>query len=304
MSVVDIILVNWNSGDYLRSCLNILSESEWNCKNTRIFVVDNASTDGSDEGLPSEKLKIASVSNEKNKGFGAACNQAAVLGDSKYILFLNLDVEVNRHTVSESIRYMDDHPGTAVMGCKQLDEEGRIRPSCSRYFVFRRAMNELLGLSFMFPKKFRHSTLMKDWDHRDSRFVDNVMGAYYLVRRDDFEKAGGFDERYFVYMEDVDLSYTISKSGKRIFYNSDISILHYGNVTTSSVLGYRLFLGNQSRLRYAGKHWSFPAYFIYALSLFTIGFLVRVLHALSRRSTGQLISVFDAYAYHFRMKRK
>jgi len=296
--MVDIILVNWNSGDFLRSCLNILSESDWNCRNSRIFVVDNNSNDDSLERLPTDKLRITTIQNKKNRGFGAACNQAAEQGKSELILLLNLDVEVNENTILDSIRFMNDHSEVSVMGCKHIDSEGRIALSCSRYFTLPRAMNEITGLSFLFPKTFKHSTLMKDWDHKESRFVDNVMGAYYLVRRETFYQAGRFDERYFVYLEDVDLSLAILRNGGKVFYNSDISILHYGNATTSSVLGYRLFLGNQSRLRYARKHWPGIKYFVYAFSLFTIGFIVRIFFALVRLDLKQLISVFEAYSYH------
>lgn len=305
MSTVDIILVNWNSGDYLRSCLNILSKSDWNCKESGVFVVDNASTDNSLNELPLDHLKITIIENRENRGFGAACNQAAKRGKSEFVLFLNVDVEVSENTISESINFMRNHPDVSVMGCKHLDSGGGVKISCSRYFVFRRAINEILGLSFLFPKIFKHSTLMKDWDHHESRFVDNVMGAYYLIRRDSLERAGHFDERFFVYMEDVDLSYCVSKNGGGIFYNSEIPILHYGNVTTSSVIGYRLYLGNRSRLAYARKHWSPVQYYIYAALLFSIGFLVRILHAVSKFSIKQLISVFEAYSYHlFKRKQK
>ncbi len=238
-------------------------------------------------------------------GFGAACNQAAEQGNSEFILFLNLDVVVNENTIQDSLRFMNDQPEVSVMGCKHLDSEGRIALSCSRHFTFRRAMNELSGLSFLFPKTFVHSTLMKDWDHKESRFVDNVMGAYYLVRREAFDQAGRFDERYFVYLEDVDLSLAIVRNGGKVYYNSDISILHYGNATTSSVLGYRLFLGNQSRLRYARKHWPGIKYFVYAFSLFTIGFTVRIFFALIRLDIKQFFSIFEAYSYHlFKRKQK
>jgi len=304
MSKVDIILVNWNSGNYLRSCLNLLSHSAWNRINAQVYIVDNASDDDSMERLPSDLLQITCIQNKKNAGFGAACNQAAKIGRSEYILFLNLDVEVSESTIKESIVYMDANLNVSVMGCRQVGKEGRVHPSCSRYFTFPRAMNELFGLSFFFPKTFRHATLMKDWDHNESRMVDNVMGSYYLVRRNDFERAGGFDERFFVYLEDIDLSLSISKQGGHIFYNNDISIIHHGNATTSSVLGYRLFLANQSRLRYAWKHWSKFYYLIYGFSLFTLGFFIRFVFTIGKFGLKQVASVFEAYAYHLKIKKR
>jgi N-acetylglucosaminyl-diphospho-decaprenol L-rhamnosyltransferase len=163
MSKLDIVLVNWNSGDYLRTCLELLSQSPWNQKNTRVFIVDNASKDDSMERLPSDKLQVHCLKNKKNAGFGAACNQAAAIGRSEYILFLNLDVEVSERIMEESISFMADNQEVTVMGCRQTDQEGRVNASCSRYFTFPRAMNEMLGLSFLFPKTFKHATLMKDW---------------------------------------------------------------------------------------------------------------------------------------------
>ena len=145
---------------------------------------------------------------------------------------------------------------------------------------------------------------MKDWDHKGSRDVDNVMGAYYLIRRDAFEKARGFDERFFVYLEDVDLSLRIMQNGGRVYYNSDISIIHHGQGTTSSVVGYRLYLGNQSRLAYAKKHWSIPGFILYLISLFTIGFLVRIFRSLIKWDIVEIKSVFETYAYHLGMKKK
>lgn len=301
--MVDVILVNWNSGEYLKECLRLLSKSEWNRQNCKIFIIDNGSQDNSLSKLPDTILNIEIIKESTNLGFGAACNVGIKLGVNEYVLMLNVDIELKNDTIQKSIKFLEDHIEIDVLGIRHTDSEGRTKTSCSRYFKFSRALNELSGLSFLFPNIFKHATLMKDWDHENSTEVENVMGAYYLVRRSTLNAVGLFDERFFVYMEDVDLSLRVKNNGGKIYYNSELSVVHHGNVTTNSVKGYRLYLGNRSRLKYARKYWPFWKFFCYKFLLLTIGFVVRFIHALIKLKPAECLEVIEAYSY-FVIKNK
>ena len=130
-----------------------------------------------------------------------------------------------------------------------------------------------MGLSKIAPKIFHPGVLMTDWDHKESRKVDQVMGAFMFMRNSIFEKLGYFDERFFVYYEELDFSKRLAQLGGTSFYNSDIKAIHIGGGTTNNVKTFRLFLNLSSRLQYAKKHFSFGGYsFVWFCTFFIESF--------------------------------
>jgi N-acetylglucosaminyl-diphospho-decaprenol L-rhamnosyltransferase len=254
MALLNIIIINWNAGDLLFNCINSVLGSDLSSESYSIYVIDNNSTDNSLALIENISPNVHVFESKVNLGFGKACNYGAKMEDSEYLLFLNPDTMIGEHTLKESIDYLNRNPGVTVLGCKHLDENGNIKPSCSRFPTFRNSLNDIFGISKIFPKKFKSAALMTDWDHSESRFVDQVMGAYFLIRRKNFDLLNGFDEQFFIYYEDSDLARRVTENGGSVYYNSQISIFHAGMGTTNKVKDLRLFYSLSSQFKYHKKY--------------------------------------------------
>jgi GT2 family glycosyltransferase len=274
--MIDIVIVNWNSHDFLRKCVDSIFNSIQSDLISDVIIIDNNSTDDSLQMLPiNAKIKV--IKNTENVGFARACNQGFKLSQSNYILLLNPDAVLLDNTIYTSFDYMEKHHDVDVLGCQLLNESNHITPTCARFPKPINFVYHSLGLSKIWPNVFHPPTLMTDWDHKESRFVDQVMGAYMFMRKSVFEKAGYFDERFFVYFEELDFSLSLKQAGGKSFYHSGIQAIHTGMGTTESVKAFRLFLSLSSRLKYAKKHFSMFGFFTVALFTYTIEFLMRFL---------------------------
>jgi N-acetylglucosaminyl-diphospho-decaprenol L-rhamnosyltransferase len=272
--MVDIVIVNWNSGDLLKKCVESILASDSIDSVSQILIVDNHSKDHSISLLPEHK-SIKLMLNKSNLGFAKACNQGFLKSRADYVLLLNPDTLLFKETLRGCVDYMEANPNTGIMGCQLLDEAGNITSSCAR---FPRAIDFVVhgtGLSRFFPGVFRPATLMTDWNHEQSKMVDQVMGAFMFMRSNVFEQIGYFDERYFVYFEELDFSLRYKKAGGNIYYNTQVKAVHSGMGTTSQVKAFRLFLNLRSRLKYARKHFSFFGFVAVYLSTFTIELVSR-----------------------------
>jgi len=268
MNKLSIIIINWNSGNLLANCVNSVLNSDIETINFEIIIVDNASVDSSLMNIPVNS-QIQIIKNKTNIGFGAACNMAFKEGVSEYYLLLNPDTEVFNSTLKDSVQFMDVNPEISVLGIKQVDQNGNVKISCSRFPKVRNFFNDILGLSKFFPKIFKPATLMRDWDHKNSAYVDQVMGAFMLIRNKNLKKVGFMDTRFFVYFEDLDLSKRIKDTGGKIYYHSGIEVYHYGGGTSENVKAHRLFYSLRSRLLYGKKHFNFvDILFLHFLTLF------------------------------------
>lgn len=275
--MIDIVIVNWNGGTLIQDCIRSLQELKkiLNCFN--VIVVDNASHDGSLQFLSSQK-DISFIQNSKNEGFGRACNQGAKQGKSEFILFLNPDTQVNYDIFSPLLAYMQqvNNSNVGLCGVKLVDENGLVARSCARFPSLLSAIVHSLGLDRM--AKFQSSGIhMVEWDHLYSREVDHVIGAFYLIRRKLFDNLHGFDESFFVYYEDLDLSRRVTNAGYSINYLSEISAKHIGGGTTEKAKALRTFLTMRSRLVYAQKHFKALQFMFYLPFALVCEPLIRIL---------------------------
>lgn len=252
---IDIVVVNWNAGDLLKRCLESVLAGEAQHLLHTIVLVDNASSDDSLSRVPADN-RIKVIRNEVNKGFAFACNQGIEICNSEYVVMVNPDVVLERNTLRLSYEFMQANTNVDVMGCRQVDDNQKIQPSCSRFPTPGRFWNDALGLSKLLPGMFKPASLMTDWDHRSSGFVDQIIGSYMFIRRKALEKTGHFDTRFFVYYEELDLSKRLAEAGGKSYYNSDIQLVHSCNGTTEKVKAFRLFLSLNSRMLYSQKHFS------------------------------------------------
>ncbi len=294
---LSIIIVNWNSGAQLRECLESVARSRmdsWRLES--VVVVDNASADGSLAGIGEAGLPLRVLTNSANRGFAAACNQGARESRADYLLFLNPDCRVEPDAIATVVGFLErpENHRAAVAGARLLDEDGRTWRCCARAPRPGDFLKKAAGLDALLPRV--RTYLMREWDHEDSRRVDHVMGAFYLVRREVFEELGGFDERFFVYLEDLDFSVRAGRAGWDVFYIAEARVFHRGGGTSEQARADRLFYSLQSRLRYAAKHFGPVAALTVALVTLFWEPVPRLVRALVRRDAQEAGEVLRAYA--------
>ncbi len=230
---LSIIIVNYNVKEFLQNLLDsILKSSPQITK--QIIVVDNASDDGSVEMLREKFPGICLIENKKNVGFGAANNQALEISNGKFILLLNPDTIVQEDTFSILINFFNSHPEAGLVGCKVLNPDGTLQLACRRGFPGPwTSFTKVTGLSKLFPnsKLFARYNLTY-LDENQTYEVDAISGAFMLLKREVYEKVGGFDPQFFMYGEDLDLCYRIQQAGFKVYYVPDTQIIHYKGEST------------------------------------------------------------------------
>jgi GT2 family glycosyltransferase len=297
MGSVHIVIVNWNAGRYLRECLK--SIAPWRHPDLaleRVTVVDNGSSDGSAEGLEDVALPLEVVRNRANRGFAAACNQGAAGSAADYLLFLNPDTRLFADTLPAVVGFMDGDAarGFGVCGVQVVDERGAPAISCARFPTLRIVVGKMTGLHRLAPRLFPGHHLTPA-ETRHSGPVDQVIGAFFFVRRDLFGRLGGFDERYFIYYEEVDFALRAREAGMGTFFLREWHVMHAENVSTEQVPASRLYHSLRSRSRYAAVHWPRrQAWLLVALTL-SVELAARVGRAALRRRPGEIAQIGAAY---------
>jgi len=277
---VEIVIVNWNSRSLLRECVVALDRSTI-AERLSVCIVDNASTDGSADGLGTERVRATLLRNSENRGFAAACNQGARIGQAPLIFFLNPDVRIEPDTVERAVNYLTEpcNSRVGILGIQLLDANGTVWRSCARAPTMTMLLLRTMFLDRLCPQLvFPH--FLAEWDHRDTRPVDQVMGAALMIRRPLFEKLGGFDERFFVYYEDVDLCEAARKSGWNVTHFAGARAIHVGGGTTQAVRDRRLAYEIRSRLEYAAKHHGRTAAFLLGLFIVVLELPIRLVYAI------------------------
>jgi GT2 family glycosyltransferase len=264
ISDIAIVIVNWNSGEFLESCVDsiLMCFDEARC---RVVVVDNASTDGSLAAIEARDELIV-IKLDENVGFARACNiGAGVGGDAEFILFLNPDAAISSDTLKQVVAYMRSAQARTVgiCGVALVDAAGEVSRSCSRFPTLSRLVSSALGVDRFFPKL---GTTMRDWPHDEVRLVDQVIGAFFFVRQSVFKQLGGFDERFFVYYEEVDFSYRAKQCGWDSFFLGSVRAFHAGCGSSDVVKARRFFYSSRSKLIYSRKHFSFPSFLVILLA--------------------------------------
>lgn len=227
---------------------------------TEVIVVDNHSGDNSIEYLRPKFGSVTFFANKENIGFAKACNQGWTASKGKYILFLNPDTIIAEDCFQKCLRFFESHPEAGAIGAHMLDGRGRFLKESKRAFPSpRTSLFKLFGLSDLFPRsrvfsKYHLGHLDENKDHE----IDVLAGAFMMIKREVLEKVGSFDEDFFMYGEDVDLSYRIQGAGYRNYYIADNDIIHFkGESTRKGSLNYvKMFYAAMSlfvRKHYGGS---------------------------------------------------
>lgn len=297
LPILDIIIVNWNAGFLLEACLQSVARADQQgFVLSRIVVVDNGSTDGSLERIGGMPLPLVVMRNEDNRGFAAACNQGAEGSRADYLLFLNPDMVLEKESLSRAVAWMQSALGaaTGILGIQLLGEEGGVSRTCARFPKPCHFLSQMLGLYRLSPRLFPNHILSR-WNHRENRTVDHVIGAFFLIRHPLFEALQGFDERFFVYLEDLDLSLRANRAGWHSYYLAEARAQHKGGGTSEQVKALRIYYALQSRVLYGYRHFSRPAATALLAGTLTLEPLARMVRALSLRSPSTVLETIRAF---------
>lgn len=297
MGSLDVIVVNWNSGGALGRCLASLPGALGPpCVLERAVVVDNASTDGSHLSLPDTPFPVTTLCGGANIGFGAACNEGARGSAADYLLFLNPDVELGTGSIAAAVCFMDQgrNSRVGICGVKMFDSSGATTTSAARFPKPSTYLAEAFGLHRLAPRLIP-PRLLQPWELSRSGPVEQVVGAFFLIRRSLFLELGGFDESYFLYYEEVDLSRRALAAGFTSYYLAEAGAQHEGGVSSRKIPARRLYYSLSSRLLYSRRYFSPLGHRLVWLTTLTLEPVTRLVHAFLPGSAYTARDVLEAY---------
>ena len=222
MADLSIIIVNWNTKEFLLSCVRSVFENEQRI-NWEVIIVDNGSQDGSECEVKKAFPLVHLIQNEKNMGFAKAVNQGLQRASGRYILLLNPDTQMKGGAIGRLVSFMNSHLDTGVAGAQLLSSNGSKQNSIAN---FPSLATELLNkslLRWLSPKKFPG----KERIYSEPINVDSVIGACMMVRREAMEQVGLLDEDYFLFLEETDWCYRMKRAGWKIYHVPDAEVYHF-----------------------------------------------------------------------------
>jgi GT2 family glycosyltransferase len=280
---LSVIVVNYNVEHFLDQCLHSVRRANESCS-VETIIVDNASVDGSLTMLAAKYPEFQVVANTDNVGFSKANNQAIRIAKGEYVLLLNPDTVVAEDTFTKVIAFMDSHPEAGGLGTKMVDGKGRFLPESKRGLPTPAvAFYKIFGFSKIFPKSKRFGQYhLGNLSNDETNEVDILSGAFMLMRSAALDKVGLLDEDYFMYGEDIDLSYRIQNGGYKNYYFADTTIIHYkGESTKKSSVNYVLIF-YKAMVIFAKKHFSGKNAFLFS-SIINLAIYLRAFIALVSR---------------------
>lgn len=225
---MSVVIVSWNTRDDLLRCLASLERASTRVPST-VTVVDNASTDGTTEAVSGSFPNVTVIANARNRGFAAACNQGITTTAGRYILILNADTRLAADTIETLVALLEKEPAIGIAGCRLLNDDGSQQRSIHRFPTF--ASQVLIALKL--HRLFRHTSPIAryygdDVDYHRLQEVDQVKGACFFVRRSMLDAIGLFDERFWIWFEEVDLCLRARKAGWKVVYTPEATVWHAG----------------------------------------------------------------------------
>jgi GT2 family glycosyltransferase len=264
---ISVIIVNWNTKDLLKNCLNSLSKTVHNLI-FEVIVVDNASTDGSIAMLEREFPPVIRIVNTENKGFGAANNQALAIIKGKYALLLNTDTVLMPEAVNKLWNFCEANDKVGIVCGQLLNADGSKQNSIASFpGLLTLAANTSL-LEYIFPcwypsKRYKHTSPIE---------VDSAIGACMMIRKKALDEAGAFDERYFFFFEETDLAYTMRLKGWKIYHVPNAFIYHLQGQSVGHNISSRMEF-YRSRYEFLRK-WHGPIYCYLANTIIFLRLLI------------------------------
>lgn len=254
---LSVVIVNYNVKHFLEQCLLSVERASAALK-VEVWVVDNLSVDGSVAMVRQKFPWVHLIANDKNLGFSKANNQAMRLATGEYVLLLNPDTVIEEDTLMKVAKFMDDHPDAGGLGVKMVDGKGTYLPESKRGLPSpETAFYKIFGIARLFPKSKRFNRYyLGDLDKEETHEIEILSGAFMLMRKTVLDKVGLLDEAFFMYGEDIDLSWRIIQGGYKNYYFPQTTIIHYkGESTKKGSLNY-VFVFYNAMIIFATKHFS------------------------------------------------
>ena len=228
---LSVIVVNWNTRDLLAQCLDSVFQTAGDLE-LEVFVVDNASSDGSADMVRERFPQVKLIENHENVGFARANNQAIRESTGQYVLLLNPDTEMRDNALETLVHFMDEHSWTGAAGAKLINPNGTLQPSCQPAPTL---MRELWRLFYMDALRPYARYDLRDGVPETPQEVDIVQGACLLLRREALEQVGSLDEDYFMYTEEMDLCLRLRRKGWKVYWVPQAVVVHHGGQSTHQV---------------------------------------------------------------------
>jgi len=253
-TTISVITVSFNAREALRQCLEAVRAAAEG-PSIDVIVVDNASTDGSADMVEGQYPDIKLIRNPRNDGFARACNQGIRLASGRFILLLNSDVVILPDALSKMIEMMGRYNTCGIAGCQLRNVDGTIQPSVRDLPSMR---GEFAG-AFLLDRLFPSSRVFASYRKPDLNIqtvveVEQVSGAFLMIRREALDDIGPLDERFFMYYEDVDWCYQVKQFGWTVMYTPECSALHFGGMSANQDISFPYVESARSKVLYFRKH--------------------------------------------------
>ncbi|MFQ5415481.1 MAG: glycosyltransferase family 2 protein [Myxococcota bacterium] len=251
--VLDVVVVSWNTRDVTDACLASVFENLGDLAAV-VWVVDNGSGDGSADLIATKYPQVRLLRNDENLGFAAANNQALRRARGRYALLLNSDTLVLGDVLQRSVRYMNEHPDVGVFGCRVLNPDRTLQPTCFQYPSLLNSILKTTGLHRLRRPRFFGREHMRGWQRDSERDVDVVTGCYMLVRRAAMEKVGLLDDDFFFNYEETDWCLRFRREHWAIRFAPVGEIIHIGNASGRQISHQRETHLIRGKIRLHRKH--------------------------------------------------
>lgn len=274
---LSIIIVSWNVRDLLLQCIQSIFDSE-TVSTFEVWVVDNASTDGSPYQIKKQFPQVHLIENLNNVGFASANNQAISACEGKYILLLNPDTRVYAGAFDHLVQFLDAHPTAGAAGSRLLNPDGSLQASCFPFPTLGREFWRLFHLDKILPLALYRQDV---WDINQPRQVDVVQGTSIILRRTALDQVGLLDESYFVYTEETDLCYRLHKAGWSLYWVPTSRVVHYGGQSTRQIAQQMFVSLYRTKTQYFRKHYGKTTAWLYRVILFFASLIRLILNIFS-----------------------
>lgn len=242
---LSICIVSWNVKELLNKCLNSIFEYP-PLTEFEVIVADNDSSDGFAEMVGAFFPEIISIRNKKNLGFSSANNQCIRISKGKYVLILNPDTEILPGSLAALIKFLDEHPEAGATAPKLLNPDRTLQRSVLAFPSLGAMIMRLIFIEQLWPgNPFTKRYLLPDFDYEKAAEIDQPMGAAILIRKEVLDKVGLFDEKSFMFFDEVDLCFRIKKAGWKIYFTPSAQLIHHGGSSIKKWGALNL-----------GKHWT------------------------------------------------
>lgn len=252
--VLSVVVLSWNTQELTLACLNALFAEQ--PKHTReVIVVDNGSEDGSPDAIEKQFPQVRLLRNPDNRLYAEGNNQGAAMADGEYVVTLNSDTEVREGALDKLVDFLRDNPGYGAAAPRLSDPDGSVQHACQRFPTLMTALcfDSWFG-SFWPGSRHVDRYNMRDFDHLESRDVDQPPGACCMLRTKEWRELGGFDETLALFYNDVDLCKRLAKHGRKIRYMAEAEVMHHRGASTRN-FAKMLVIWHKNRLAYFKKHY-------------------------------------------------